>query len=1500
MGVKVTSLKLGNEMNSLTYGWLKANRGEKIPIEMDFEVSTSVKIFSGNQLTYAPDDFVTLDYIQSEFDLFEDLYTGDTIKITDTSIPANSGTYTILEKVDNSNLRLSTTFANALSNNAIIEVLDVVDKIKFNWNLIENDAAVSFLSLTDNNMQQANANSLDASSPTVVPLAFNGEKSWQIGELNIEGVAIETTPVYKSKFKMTGDLYLTPFFLSQEWDDLLNNIQPEYFLDLNCLKFIYRIEASYVARNPQIAQIIEVSEILGESGGWGENFDLAASNYTKDSFVVENTAVAIPSIQLVTTEQDFEIVVKNTTDSPFDASSNFTLNFVIAPENESEYQNNGQTLDYNFRFDRLINTVGDPSVDGEQFGVSNRQVWKDVIGTLNSSSQITISGKIALNSALVTYLKTLDNPRYIVWVGVGSIEANGGLSTFTFSGQTYNAEYENGDGTAGSASVSITTTAATYVLELYSDPGLTSLVATSTIPATSLNVTGLNPNTTYYIALVDTGPTVVFSTSFATGSADYTKDDRASVLIDAADFYQPLADDGDLLQIVTEGFVPHTSNSISGAVADAQIKSEDEVVAYKRIKIDLSASEYDLNISSIRTGIRLKNTVTNQFNDMDSVSDNFAGAPIVNGLEFIDSVIPRSFKMPETELAKKFKFKRDIAADSGTNRFYDLCFPFLTRWEYWEKFIGLNPAFFDIALPNDGLNNKWADKDTIANWSFFHFVELTFLINGQEHTITKELEFPIDDYDDNADWDNKTIKTYDENNNELVNGGDKYILGYGKTKVVVQAEWIGFGTKSLSDVEMLFRLEPFEDGGRFDSTRLSSVSPSGNESQWFFVTSDEIVVTNPSANVFVGTAYIDSNKLQGNSTFSITARIFDKLGLHTPTIDTISGFSAPKDGCYCTPKNTVYITSNGSNFLKEVDCSDNSIVDSIDLGGISQGIIYNPKTTNYPKGVVYVGVGNSVKAINCNNNTIIETYSLTNSPVNMEFDTEFERLYIVKLSTSVVDILDATGLTLAPSSTITAGNTPSGIAYYANVGLFSYKMYITNYGPIANSVTVVDCAGETVLTTITGITRGYGCVIDQPNNELYVMQATINKVKRINCLTDAAIAGDISVGVSPLNGVYHEKLKMIFVTNIGDDSCSIISTQSKLLLNTFPVGDDPFGVDYCTENESVYLTNNTDNTLQEITLNFRAGEVFKEDFKALRTSSSEPPTLELQQGLAELCCFQLKVFADSESSDTLKNDFYFAYFGYGDGVTAVTLKLFKNNVQVATLNNNTYGEFYAYGFHDDGKKKYIGYYISWKLVLAAFGSGEYFVRATQTLIAGGPQNEDSFYFCLQQYTEDKAQGTVRIDFFHNGIIGDYMNDSENKSFDYSEAEALASGLTEFKNQFRLPKAAVLGESTPFIITQNQYTNGKKINVKMEQNPEYELLIHELPYLLIKYLRTEVLTADDIYITEYNKYGVLKPFILKNVIFAGNVEPEWQPRMTDLASLTLKFEQKNNNLRKRFC
>lgn len=300
------------------------------------------------------------------------------------------------------------------------------------------------------------------------------------------------------------------------------------------------------------------------------------------------------------------------------------------------------------------------------------------------------------------------------------------------------------------------------------------------------------------------------------------------------------------------------------------------------------------------------------------------------------------------------------------------------------------------------------------------------------------------------------------------------------------------------------------------------------------------------------------------------------------------------------------------------------------------------------------------------------------------------------------------------------------------------------------------------------------------------------------------------------------------------------------------------------------------------------GDAIKKDFLLIMKSGASPTTISYLESAAERCCFKLRVLADEASTLEYKNDVTSVYFGYHQNVTNVVLSLWKNDVDTE-VDLEDYGDLEVYGFHEDDGKKYIGYQINWKSILedADLGEGEYFIRATKTMLVGAEETEDSFTWCLQQFTNARADGTVKIEFTHNGIIGDYLIDEEQKSF---------KGLNWY-NSIRL-EGQVYGEKSEFETEEIQYNNGTKIDVKVDQNPIYELILNPMPNFLHRYMKIEALLGDEILVTDYNTNNPLKPIVQKAVLFAGNYEPQWKGQNPN-ASVAIQLEQKINNLRKRF-
>lgn len=301
------------------------------------------------------------------------------------------------------------------------------------------------------------------------------------------------------------------------------------------------------------------------------------------------------------------------------------------------------------------------------------------------------------------------------------------------------------------------------------------------------------------------------------------------------------------------------------------------------------------------------------------------------------------------------------------------------------------------------------------------------------------------------------------------------------------------------------------------------------------------------------------------------------------------------------------------------------------------------------------------------------------------------------------------------------------------------------------------------------------------------------------------------------------------------------------------------------------------------------GEAYKAVFDLIPTGIFKPPTIDYAQDVVNRCCFVLPVIADQFSSDKYKNDQTSVYFGYSSVVVSVVLKLMKDGEIVATLNTNALGTFYAFGFQDDGIKKYIGYQLDWKLILAAHGAGEYQVRSDYTDVTAATGSDYWFKQCLYQYTLGRVDETVRLEFYHNGIIGDWIADTDLRSF---------KDLNWY-NSVRIPKAMIYNERAEFESEEKQYNNGKLQDVKMDQEPLFDLIVEPMPADLHRYMRVEVLTGDRIIVTDYNARSPLRPFVDKELKFRGNYEPNWQG-IYGRSTVLIGFKQRFNNLRKRFC
>jgi hypothetical protein len=426
MGIVIDSITFDNEFQPQSTTWLLANIGEKITATIDFTVRADIipnglGVGGGQYIGCAPTNYPTTDYIQTYgFAGFADFNLGDVIRIEDSAAGgANAGTYTIIEKISDSIVRVDAS----LSNEAITAVTDSIsletpmEAIRYNWNLIGNTEQATFNSKVDGTNQELTINNYPTGSTPVNQMNFFGAQSYQIGGATIERLATGVT-TGSQQFRITHEFYITPFFLSNQYTDLQNRVAPSYFLNNECLKFIYRIEAGEELSNPNSFQFSETIDVLGNTGWFDERFNSGFSNYSTKSISYEDdiSTQTVPGIQLSANKTRVKIRLENTIDSPFsNNNTEFVANFSYLPEFESEYQNNGKNITQNFYFDRAFNTVGSAAVAGDNFG-TDEQVFETIEATFISATEIEVELLVSLSSAMISDIEARGRKAFAIWV----------------------------------------------------------------------------------------------------------------------------------------------------------------------------------------------------------------------------------------------------------------------------------------------------------------------------------------------------------------------------------------------------------------------------------------------------------------------------------------------------------------------------------------------------------------------------------------------------------------------------------------------------------------------------------------------------------------------------------------------------------------------------------------------------------------------------------------------------------------------------------------------------------------------------------------------------------------------------------------------------------------------------------------------------------------------------------------------------------------------------
>lgn len=379
-------------------------------------------------------------------------------------------------------------------------------------------------------------------------------------------------------------------------------------------------------------------------------------------------------------------------------------------------------------------------------------------------------------------------------------------------------------------------------------------------------------NTFYYI----------FWVTVSNHTLDTNSSDKVSLLVGPSEYFIN-TDDPNMISIANN-FIRHfESDTATEGVATPDTFPNDEVVAFDRFNINTVGRENDtILLKSLTMKIKAKNSSTLDEIPLDVFSWDFTPAQIINGWQVPGAPaaqfeLNRPFHIPTTEIRKKIVIKRRDDLDNAGLIYYDTTFPFLMRWEYWLAQANNNGDFFNVSQPQSGWNKFWHHYIGVANWGLYYELEILALKNGVLQSYRSENLINSHDYGTNPDWTLESINAFDPDTLvELAGGGIKYLQLYKDNLIEANFSYAGITPPSLSDIAMCIRVEAFEEGGRDESRRISSVWVAGDT--WFKSTdtSDKIVLsTSGLAPVITGKCLLDGTQMPPKLKWTIYARLYD-------------------------------------------------------------------------------------------------------------------------------------------------------------------------------------------------------------------------------------------------------------------------------------------------------------------------------------------------------------------------------------------------------------------------------------------------------------------------------------------------------------------------------------------------------------------------------------------------------------------------------------------------
>ncbi|NQZ74674.1 MAG: carboxypeptidase regulatory-like domain-containing protein [Ekhidna sp.] len=215
---------------------------------------------------------------------------------------------------------------------------------------------------------------------------------------------------------------------------------------------------------------------------------------------------------------------------------------------------------------------------------------------------------------------------------------------------------------------------------------------------------------------------------------------------------------------------------------------------------------------------------------------------------------------------------------------------------------------------------------------------------------------------------------------------------------------------------------------------------------------------------------------------------------------------------------------------------------------------------------------------------------------------------------------------------------------------------------------------------------------------------------------------------------------------------------------------------------------------------------------------------------------ELALFDNTDSTDTYINDY--SSFLYRKTIEAdtITIKLFKDDQELATITDNTLGTFYP---TFTNSPLFVAFVANWRLIHNIYGDGLYQVRAEKNIL-GSDTTDESRYFRVLPYSAELANETIVLETFQTGnIVG---------GIDYSKFDIVGG----FPRRFRIHGEFVrtLPET---VISETKTASREWQQIQDKIINKYELRTDLIPSDLYRLITNDAILSNAINVYSYNVF-----------------------------------------------